>query len=221
MVTLAELRAKHQEIIENSNKSGGNNFTSDFANFKNTNNLIRILPGKEDPLDFFVESHLHKYQDAEGKWKNYTCRKSHQEACPMCDLIFDLWGLHRNLNLPKGQRSKYGTLATKIKARPRFYVKAVVRELVGTEDANGNPVDPVKFVAMSEQLFNKVMQAITDEDLQDESDPDNTTIISLERGNDFDYTITKKGDYNNFDDSKAKIKKTKAGTDKQSTLEHA
>mgnify|MGYP003637178666 CR=1 FL=1 len=211
MVTLEELRAKHQKLIDGENSQGQGSGKSDYASFKQESNLVRILPGKDDPLDFFVESHVHKYQE-DGRWKSYHCRRIHNEACPMCDLMWDLWKLHKDLNLPKGTKSKYGNLATRIKARPRFYTRAVVRELVGQTDDAGAVVDPVKYVVMSDELFQQVMGAITDEDLQDEGDPDNTTILSLDRGNDFDIRITKKGDYNSFVTSKAKIKKIPAGT---------
>lgn len=213
MVTLEELRKKHQELLDKENNGGKQQGgVSDYANFKNPSNLIRILPGKEDALDFFAEGKIHKFKDAEGKWQTYKCRKTHNEKCPICDLYFDLWKMHKNLGLEKGVKSKYGNLATQIKQKTRYYVKAVIRELQGKADEKGVPLDPVKYVVMSEDLFNRVMAAITNPDLADEDDPDNTTMLSLDRGNDFDVKITKKGEFNSFDSSEPKIKKTKAGT---------
>lgn len=205
MVTLAELRQKHQKLIEgnNSQKSEG---VSDFATLQAGDNWIRILPGKEEELEFFSESAVHKFQNDEGKWQNYQCRKSQHESCPMCDYYFDLWKRHKELKLPKGEKSKFGDMATMIKAKPRFYVRAVIRALQAAGES------PVKYIAMSKELFDRVMAAVTNPDLTDDSDPDNTTIISLERGNDFNVRITKKGEYNSFVESEPKIKKTKAGT---------
>jgi hypothetical protein len=50
------------------------------------------------------------------------------------------------------------------------------------------------------------------EDFQDESDPDNTTIIDLERGNDFNVRMTKQGQWPSYVESTAKYKKSRAGT---------
>lgn len=205
MVTLQELRERHKKLIEDQEKGPKAEGGSDFATLAQGDNWVRILPGKEEPLDFFAESAVHKYQDAEGKWKNYHCRKVQNESCPICDLYFDLWKRHKELKLPKGEKSKFGDMATKLKAKPRYYVRAVIRALQEKGE------DPVKYIAMSEELFTKVMAAVSDPDMADESDPDNTTMISLDRGNDFNVKITKKGEYNSFGESSAKIKKSKAG----------
>jgi hypothetical protein len=65
---------------------------------------------------------------------------------------------------------------------------------------------------MSEQLFSRVMGAMVGDDFVDEADPDNTTIISLEKGNDFDVRLTKQGQWPSFVESAPKFKKSKAGT---------
>jgi hypothetical protein len=210
MTTLAELRERHKKLVEESNKKGtktdGGN---DFAQLQQGDNWVRILPGKEDPLEFYAETALHKFQDAEGKWRNYQCRKPHGEECPICEFYFDLWKRHKALNLPKidgkSAKSKFGDLATKIKAKPRYYIKAVIRSLQEKDES------PVKYIACSDELFNRIMAAMTNVDLVDDDNPDNTTIISLDRGNDFNIKITKKGEFNSFVESEPKIKKSKAG----------
>ena len=207
MVTLQELRERHKKLIEDQDKGPKGEGGSDFATLAQGDNWIRILPGKEEELEFFSESAVHKYQDSEGKWKNYHCRKVQNESCPMCDFYFELWKRHKELKLPRGEKSKFGDMATKLKPKPRYYVRAVVRALQEAKDTN-----PVKYIAMSEELFTKVMAAVSDPDMADDSDPDNTTVISLERGNDFNVKITKKGEYNSFAESSPKIKKSKAGT---------
>ena len=213
--TLAELREMHKKMMqEDTVQSSGGTGTSQWASFKEGDNIVRFLPGKEDPLEFFVEGSVHKFQDSEGMWRSYKCRKPQGEKCPMCDLYFDLWKRHKELNLGKDSegknvKSKYGDLATKIKAKPRFYAIGVVRAL---EEAGE---DPVKYIAMSKQLFDRVVHAMVDADFQDEDDPENSTIISLERGNDFNIRITKQGQWPTFVESSAKYKKTRAGTPAQ------
>ena len=211
MVTLAELREKHKKLLEDKESPNSGDRKSDFVTLNQGSNLIRILPGKEDALQFFVQVAMHKYQDQEGKWKTYQCRRTHNEKCPMCDLYFDLWKMHKELNLGKdssgkNNKSKFGDLATKIRAKDRFFIKAVIRDL----QAKGE--DAVKYIAMSSEPFNILMAALTDPEMVDDSDPDNTTILSLDRGNDFDLKITQKGEYPSFSESKAKVKKSKAGT---------
>lgn len=210
MVTLEELRQKHRQIIESN--TPGESKTSDYAKFDiDVPALVRILPGKEEPLDFFVETTVHKFQDSAGSWKSYHCRRTINEDCPLCNLRFELWDKHKALKLPPKTKSKYGDLATQLKQRSRYFVKAVIRSLVEADTTES----PVKFIAMSNELFDRVMAAVTEPDLADETDPENTTILSLERGNDFEVVVNKQGDYNTFKNSKPKIKKTRAGTPKQ------
>lgn len=209
--TLAELRDMHKRMMAEEKPSTQASKSSEWATFEDGDNIVRFLPGKEDPLEFFVEGHVHKYQDAEGNWRSYKCRKSQGEKCPVCDYYFDLWGRHKELNLGKGAdgknvKSKFGDLAVKIKSKPRFYAIGVIRSL---QEAGENPV---RYIAMSQQLFNPVFAAMVNDDFQDEDNPDDTTIISIERGNDFNVRLTKNGNYVNFNESSAKYKKTRAGT---------
>lgn len=208
-MSLAELRAKHQKMLEekdNQKSEGG----SDFVTFDQGSNVIRFLPGKEDPFEFFSESVVHKYVDEEGKHRKYRCRKPAGEKCPVCELFWDLWKMHKELNLPKGQKSKYGDLATKIKQKSLFYAVAVSRKL---QEAGENPV---KIAAMGKQLFDVVMgELVNPENLADDSngDPDEDShMLSLDKGLDFDVIVTKNGEFNNFQTSKAKRKHTKAGS---------
>lgn len=212
MTTLAELRAKHQKLIdEQNNKRTSDEKFTEYAKFEEggKSNLIRILPGKENPLDFFVEVQNHYVATPDGKKVHYQCRKPHGEECPICELYFSLWKRHKELNLPKGTKSKFGDLATGLKPKSRFYMRAVIRALQATEES------PVKYVVASPELFDIIMSAVTNPEYQDDNDPENTTIVSLDRGNDFDVVITKKDKYNSFVKSTSKIKKTKAGTPKE------
>ena len=91
-----------------------------------------------------------------------------------------------------------------IKPRPRYYAKAIIRSL----EEQGE--DPVRIISMSKQLFDRVMQTMIEPDFQDEDDPDNTTMISLSRGNDFNIRVTKQGQWPSYVESAGKYKKTPA-----------
>ena len=82
--TLAELREMHKNMNADPKKTAGS--SNGFWSPKEGDNLVRFLPGKEDPLDFFVETKLHAYQDEGGKWNYYKCRRVEHEKCPMCEL---------------------------------------------------------------------------------------------------------------------------------------
>lgn len=206
MVTLAELRKLHQDKIANTQQNDDKKQSSDFVSFDLGEHDIRILPGKEDALDFFVENTIHKYKDAEGKWQTFHCRRPHNEKCPVCDYYFDLWKRHKALSLAPKTKSKFGNLATMIKQKSRYTIRAVIRALQKKGE------DPVKFFTMDKKTFERVLSGVTNPDFCDEDDPDNTTVISLERGNDFKVKAEKKGEYTVFDNSEFRIKKSRAGT---------
>lgn len=215
MTTLQELRERHKkQLEENQAKANGESTgsTKDWAELQLGSNIVRILPGKEEPFEFYVESALHKYTDSEGKFRNYHCRKTQGEKCPVCDFYFDLWKRHKDLGLPKGEKSKFGNLATAIKPKARYYVRAVIRALQNDKSFDGSPV---KYISLSQKLFDIVMAAVTNPDFCNEDDPDNSTVLSLEQGNDFDIKIVKQGEFNNFDQSTPKPKKSRAGTPQQ------
>lgn len=200
--TLAELREMHKNMNSDSKKSSGS--SNGFWSPEEGDNVVRFLPGKEDPLDFFVETKLHAYQDEEGRWNYYKCRKTQNEKCPMCELYYDLWKRHNDAGLGRDDDSKFATMARMIKPRPRFYSAAIIRSL----EEKGE--DPVKLLSMSKQLFDRVMQTMISEDFQDEDDPNNTTMISLTRGNDFNIRMTRQGQFPSYVESMGKYKKTPA-----------
>ena len=210
--TLAELREMHNKMIQEKESVGQKGSgLSDWIELNEGSNNVRFLPGKDDPMEFFLEGSVHKYKDEKGHTKNYKCRRTQGEKCPLCDLYYDLWERHRDLGLgkqPDGKNvpSKFGDMASKIRAKARYYSIVVSRTLQEKGE------DPVKYLAMSEQLFSRVMGAMVSDDFVDESDPDNTTIISLDKGNDFDVRLTKQGQWPSFVESAPKFKKSNAGT---------
>lgn len=212
MTTLQELRERHKKLVEEQTNKGSGGGDNNFAKFEMGDNLVRFLPGKKEALDFFVETASHAITGPDGKKIFYPCKKIQHEECPVCEFYFDLWKRHKALNLPKVRddkgkevqaKSKFGSLATEIKAKSKYTAIAVIRALVGKENES-----PVKFIGMAPQLFNKLMAAVSDPDY----DEDGLSILSLEKGNDFNIKLTKKADFNNYEESSAKIKKSRAGT---------
>lgn len=208
MATLDELRKKHQELI-NSTKTGpssGGNALDKYLKLEQGKNIVRILPGKKEKMEFYAESSIHRYEDAEGNSRNYHCRKVQNEHCPMCELYFDLWKMHKELGLEKGKKSKFGDMATKIKANPRYYMNVIDRRL---QEAGK---EPVKLFSTGKKLFAKIMADVLDPEYMNENDPDNSLIIDLKNGNDYIIDFGKSGEFNSYDNSKVRAKKSPAGS---------
>ena len=74
--TLAELREMHKKMMADDNPSSQASKSSEWATFEDGVNIVRFLPGKEVPLQCFSEGSVHKYQDDQGMWRNYKCRKT-------------------------------------------------------------------------------------------------------------------------------------------------
>lgn len=206
MVNLNDLRRKVQEEIAAKKPKSDGEFINNFIKLEMGKNLIRILPWKDDSKSFYSESAVHRYKDENGNSKNYHCRKVKNEKCPICDYYFDLWGWHKELGLPRGQKSKYGDAAVAIRPTSRYYMNVVDRRLQENGDEN-----PVKILSVGKDLFGMITRDILDKDYQEEEDPENTTILSLQKGNDFEIILSKKGPFNSFEGSKTKPKKTPAG----------
>jgi len=120
--------------------------------------------------------------------------------------------MHKELGLPPKTRSKFGDLATKIKATPRYYMNVVDRRAL--ENDPSNITGAVKILSVGQKVFKKVIETIFNPDYMDEEDPDNTNVLSLKKGNDFVLELGKSGEYNNYDQSVFRIKKTPAGSDR-------
>jgi hypothetical protein len=121
--------------------------------------------------------------------------------------------MHKELGLPPKTRSKFGDLATKIKATPRYYMNVIDRKFL--ENNPDNLPGGVKILSTGQKVFKKVIETIFNPDYMDEEDPDNTNVLSLKKGNDFVLELGKSGEYNNYDQSTFRIKKTPAGSDRE------
>jgi hypothetical protein len=83
-MNLNELRKKHEELLKGKTTGGGEGGEK-YLKVEPGKNTIRILPWKDDSKPFYAEAVIHRYNDDEGKLKNYYCRKTQNEACPVCD----------------------------------------------------------------------------------------------------------------------------------------
>jgi hypothetical protein len=214
-MNLNELSKKHEQLIKGSAAGGGGSATSldNYLKVEPGKNIIRILPWKDDSKQFFAEAVIHRYEGDDGKIQNYYCRKTQNESCPVCDFYFELWKMHKELGLPPKTKSKYGDLATKIKGTPRYYMNVIDRKF---QEANPDKIEnAVKILSTGQKVFKKVMDGIFNSDYMDESDPDNTNVLSLKKGNDFVLELGKSGEFNNYDQSTFRIKKSAAGSDRE------
>jgi hypothetical protein len=207
-MNLEELRKQHEELFKQQEGGGqGGDFLNNFFKPEKGMNLIRVLPWKDSDKSFFARSAIHRITDVTGKVQNYHCRAyTASQPCPICELVKELWERHRALNLPPKKRSKFGNLASQIKAVERFYMNCVSKD---AEDPQP------KILSVGKKVFQKVFDGVFDVDLQDEADTENTTVISLEKGNDFKLVLKVVGGFNNYDDSGFRPKKSAAGTKKQ------
>lgn len=211
-MNLNELRKKHEQLLKG--KTGGGEDNGDkYLKIQDGKNTIRILPWKDDSKPFYAEAIIHRYFDEDNKLRNYYCRKMQNESCPVCDFYFDLWKMHKDLGLPPKTKSRYGDLATKIKGQPRYYMNVVDRRVM--EGANADPANAIKILSTGQKVFKKVMDGIFNPDFLDESDPENTNVLALKKGNDFVLELGKSGEYNNYDQSTFRLKKTAAGSDRE------
>lgn len=210
-MNLNDYRKKHQDLL-NGKIPGGSGDGEKYLKVEPGKNTIRILPWKDESKPFYAEAVIHRYDDEQGKLKNYYCRKTDNEACPICDFYFDLWKSHKALGLAPKVKSKFGDLATKIKGTPRYYLNVVDRRAL--ENKADDAAGALKIFSTGAKVFTKIMDGLFNPDLMDETDQDNTHVLSLKKGNDFVLELGKSGEYNNYDQSTFRIKKTPAGSDR-------
>ena len=197
-INLEALRAKHAEIT-----TGGSSgdWTENYVQLKEGENIVRILPPSEASEDagkqFYAETAVHRIPKdvtADGKHRNFHCRKIHGEACPVCDAYYSLWESHNKLNLPKGEESEFSRTARMIKPGKRYYMNVIDR---GSENK-------VKILSVGIKVFTKVIDTMLDQDYGD--------ITSIEEGHDF--KVVKKQiprqDWPAYDQSASRPKPSKA-----------
>ena len=182
-IDLEAIRRKHEEI--SSGPGGGDtSFLDNFIQLQEGNNVVRILPGKDEETQFYAETKIHRIQGTDSKFRNVHCRKIHGEKCPLCDLYYSLW---------KTGVKEDEDLARKIKPRARYYMNVVDRE-----------TGKVKILSIGIMIFQKLLNTILDEDYGD--------ITDLKTGHDFKIIKVMEGTFPKYDQSQARPKPSEAGS---------
>jgi hypothetical protein len=181
-IDLEAIRRKHAEI-SNPSQGGDSSFLDNFLQIQEGNNVVRILPGKDEDTPFYAETKIHRVTANDNKIRNVHCRKIHGEKCPLCDLYFSLW---------KTGVTDDETLARQIKPRSRYYMNVVDRESA-----------KVKILSVGIMLFQKILNTILDEDYGD--------ITDLSVGHDFKIIKIMEGQWPKYDQSQPRPKSSEAG----------
>jgi len=183
-IDLEAIRRKHEEISSGPGTGGDSSFLDNFLQLQEGNNVVRILPGKDEDTQFYAETKIHRIMNADKKIRNVHCRKVHGEKCTLCDLYFGLW---------KTGVKEDETLARQIKGRSRYYMNVVDRE-----------TGKVKILSIGIMLFQKLLNTILDEDYGD--------ITDLKNGHDFKIIKVMEGQFPKYDQSQARPKPSEAGS---------
>ena len=183
-IDLEAIRRKHEEISRGPGTGGDTSFLDNFIQLQEGNNVVRLLPGKDEDTTFYAETKIHRIMGADGKIRNVHCRKIHGEKCTLCDLYFGLW---------KTGVQEDETLARQIKGRSRYYMNVVDRD-----------TGKVKILSVGIMLFQKILNTILDDDYGD--------ITDLTNGHDFKIIKVMEGQFPKYDQSQARPKPSEAGS---------
>ena len=183
-IDLEAIRRKHEEISKGPGTGGDTSFLDNFIQLQEGNNVVRLLPGKDEDTQFYAETKIHRIMASDGKVRNVHCRKIHGEKCTLCDLYFGLW---------KTGVKEDEDLARQIKGRSRYYMNVVDRE-----------TGKVKILSVGIMLFQKILNTILDEDYGD--------ITDVKNGHDFKIIKIMEGQFPKYDQSQARPKPSEAGS---------
>lgn len=198
-VDLEALRKKHLEN-KNKNTGGSGEFGDSFLQLEEGTTLIRILPSKDDEVEFYAETAIHYIEDAEGNKKSYQCRATQNEACPLCEAKNQLWKIHNQKGYKGRQKSKWGNKAAQISGKTRYYLNVLA---VNSDDRDESEV---KILPCGKIIFeDKIVATMLDEDFGD--------ITDLKTGHDFKIIKRIEGIWPKYDQSGPRPKPSKAGSD--------
>lgn len=156
-IDLNKIKQQYQELSKPKGQTN-EEFLNQFIKLEDGDNIVRILPPKEEGGEFFVATAIHRIEGG----KQWRCRKvTHNEQCPICDLYFSLWKRH-NDTAGKGAESFFSKEARKIKPNKRYFMNALDRR-----------TSEVKVLSVGSKVFEKVLQSMVDPDepLGDVTDP--------------------------------------------------
>ena len=186
-INLDQIKLLHQQLNENK----GGEFTNNFLQIPEGTKekpftLVRLLPSKDEDVPFFTRTSFHRFEKAgpEGRDLTFHCNKIHNEQCPLCDLYFSTWAHVRDIESDKSLQKKHplAQFANYLRAKDRFYFNVLER---GT--------DEIKILSCGIQLFNRIVETI--------SDPDYGDITDVQTGFDFKIIKGSNGGYPSYTSS--------------------
>ena len=65
-IDLEAIRRKHEEISSGPGTGGDSSFLDNFLQLQEGNNVVRILPGKDEETQFYAETKIHRIQGTDG-----------------------------------------------------------------------------------------------------------------------------------------------------------
>jgi hypothetical protein len=189
---LDAIRAKHEALLAAQGGGKNNDFLENFLTVKdNDDTVVRILPGKEEEDPIYVETAIHRvpqdFSNPKGKRTNYHCARIQGDACPICDIYFDLY---------KTAYDEDKALAKLVKPGKRYYLNVYDRESKA-----------VKIYSTGIKVFDKILSAILNTD-------DYGDFLSVTDGHDFkiNHVQLNKNDWPNYDGSMPRPKSTPLGS---------
>ena len=203
-IDLKALRAQYETLVSKDGDSDSSTTKIPYITLKEGNNIVRILPGKDDD-DFVAETAIHRVpQDGQTYDRAVHCLKTHGEDCPLCNLYYALWaGVNNGTTQDEAGDKK---LANKIRARSRFYFNALDRG-----DKN-----KIKVFSVGVKMYRTIVGSILDEDYITEDDE---TLIDLNNGHDYKIQKVMEDGWPKYEGSMPRPKITPAAESKKEIAE--
>jgi hypothetical protein len=151
--------------------------------------LIRFMPNVKNPKQPIVRKFTYWLESPDGKGQNFDSPSTIGEKCPIQQTFYRL----KNSESAADRR-----MAEKLKRRETFY------SLVKVVKDPQKPENEGRYFIL--KYGTKLKQKIDDEMSPSFDEP--TQIFNPMNGKNFEFIITKQGEYNNYDTSKFQSKKT-------------
>lgn len=192
-MTLAQMRAKLQEVENKKNKfaEGGDNANFQFWNIpENSTAVLRFLPdGNDDNAYFWKERMVVKlpFPGTKGGDTNkpitvqVPCLEMYGKTCPIQEEIKEWW---KDDAMVESARTYY-------KKRSYLYQAFVVTNPLKEDSL---PENPIRRLVINKGIHDKIKAALMDSDIEDMP-------TDFENGLDFRLIKTKKGQWANYDTS--------------------
>jgi len=190
------LRERYEQMKEKEGGSGNNDFLQKFMQLQDGQNLVRILPWKDESKEWYAETAIHRVPfsrfNLKGMSNNVHCLKVKGERCPACETYYKMWDNHNNAD-NEADKLMWADTARAIKPRERYYMNVLNRD-----------TNEVKILSIGKKLFTTIVETVLDEDYGD--------ITDVKTGFDFkvikDEQKTSNGTFPNYDRSAPRPKQS-------------